>query len=305
VQLKRDESTGALQPARPGPGPGLAKVYSNVNSVVLQDFQTNSLAAKDTSAGSPLPAASAGGGWPTGSAGLPLSDFPPHSQAASHAALSLQSQQSLQHKQQQQQQQHVQQQQQQQQHQAAHQQQQVQQTQMAQQHLGQAGQAWSGGAGAAARQRSQSLSPISNYSAFHAEQDRWRRSVSEVNNQWVQKLQECAKTNADVQSLLRYYMALPDVAHVYPVGADARSMGAMAPAATAASGGASAGGMPGGNGAARDVPLQNGSGALQVRIMLSVQLVLQRRRVLRACVSGAAHHVASHERKQSILDGPS
>lgn len=227
---------GALQ--TPKTGPGLAKVYSNAASAVPQEYQTERLTGKDTSGGSPLPNASAA--WPTGSAGMPIHDFPTHSQAGgSHTALPLQAQQSMQQQLQQQ----------------VAQQQQVQMPQ---------GQAWSGGAGAAARPHSQSLSPISNYTAFHAEQDRWRRSVSEVNNQWVQKLQECAKTNADVQNLLRYYMSLPDVSHVYPVSADARSMGPMAPAATAASGGAPSAGMPVANGAASVSALQNGSGALQV-----------------------------------------
>ena len=210
------------------------------------------MAGKDASGGSPLPNASAA--WPTGSAGMPLSDFPPHSQAGgSHAALPLQGQQGMH------QQQAVQ----------AQQQGQMQQGQM-QQQLGQQGPAWSGGAAAGGRPRSAGLSPISNYNAFHSEQDRWRRNVSEVNNQWVQKLQECAKTNADVQNLLRYYMSLPDVSHVYPVSADARSMGAMAPATTAASGGAPSAGMPGGN-AASVGALQNGSATLQVCI---VQLTL-------------------------------
>lgn len=246
---------GALQTAKTD-RPGLAKVYSNATSLVPQEYQTERLAGKDTSGGSPLPNESAA--WPTGSAGMPLSDYPPHSQSGSHAALPLQgqSQQSM-HQQVQQHQQ-----------QAVQAQQQQQQAQMPQQQMGQQGQAWSGGAVGAARPRSQSLSPISNYNAFHSEQDRWRRSVSEVNNQWVQKLQECAKTNADVQNLLRYYMSLPDVSHVYPVSADARSMGPMAPAATAASGGAPSSGMPGGNGAASVGALQNGSGALQVRILV-------------------------------------
>lgn len=242
---------GALQTAKTGPG--LAKVYSNATSVVPQEYHNDRLAGKDTSGGSPLPNASAA--WPTGTAGMPLSDFPPHSQTGgTHAALGLQGQPGQQSMQQQQvqQQQAVQ-----------AQQQQVQQAQMPQQ-LGQQGPAWSGGAGAGARPRSASLSLITNYNAFHSEQDRWRRSVSEVNNQWVQKLQECAKTNADVQNLLRYYMSLPDVSHVYPVSADARSMGPMAPAATAASGGAPSASMPGGNGAASVGALQNGSG-LQVR----------------------------------------
>lgn len=247
VQMKRDESMGALQAAKTGPG--LAKVYSNAASVVPQEYHNDRMAGKDASGGSPLPNASAA--WPTGSAGMPLSDFPPHSQAGgSHAALPLQGQQNMQQQQVQQQQ-------------AVQAQQQVQQAQMPQQ-LGQQGPAWSGGA--AARPRSASLSPISNYNAFHSEQDRWRRNISEVNNQWVQKLQECAKTNADVQNLLRYYMSLPDVSHVYPVSADARSMGAMAPAATAASGGAPSAGMPGGN-AASVGALQHGSGTLQVRIV--------------------------------------
>lgn len=174
-----------------------------------------------------------------------------------HAALPLQGQNSLQQQVSQQQQQQ------------SGQQQQVPQAKLPQQQqqqpLHQQGQAWSGGAGGVARPRSQNLSPISNYNAFHTEQDRWRRDVSEVNNQWVQKLQECAKTNADVQNLLRYYMSLPDVSHVYPVSQDARSMGPIAPAATAASGGAPSTGMGGGTGAASVGALQNGSGALQVQ----------------------------------------
>lgn len=110
------------------------------------------------------------------------------------------------------------------------------------------------------RPRSTPLNPFTNYTAFQHEQDMWRRRVGEINNQWVQKLQEGAKTNAEVQALLRYYMSLPDVSQVYPVNADARMGGPMA---STGSGGAPSPGLGGNNGHG-SVNLPTGSG-IQVR----------------------------------------
>jgi hypothetical protein len=238
VQVRREESSGTAGGAKAGPG--LAKVYSNSTSLVPQEYPAELVPGKETSSGSPA-IQGAGAQWPGRTASLMHGvDFVAGSQrggmpggAGSAQAPSappvLSSSQPL-----------------------------------TAQAAAQAAQ-WGQEAGAPGLRRGGLNGPLANYSSFHAEQDRWRRSVGEVNNQWVQKLQECAKTNADVQNLLRYYMSLPDVAHVYPVSADAR-IGPMGSTATAASGGAPSAGMAGANGAASVGALQNGSGTLQVRM---------------------------------------
>lgn len=122
-----------------------------------------------------------------------------------------------------------------------------------------------GGGDAPVRPPSTPLNPFTNFNAFHHEQDMWRRRVGEINNQWVQKLQEGAKTNAEVQALLRYYMSLPDVSQVYPVNADARMGGPMA---STGSGGAPSPGLGGNNGHGSANQMPTGSG-IQVRRSLS------------------------------------
>lgn len=144
----------------------------------------------------------------------------------------------------------------------------------------------SGAADAPVRPQSTPLNPFTNYHAFHHEQDLWRRRVGEINNQWVQKLQEGAKTNAEVQALLRYYMSLPDVSQVYPVNADARMGGPMA---STGSGGAPSPGLGGNNGHG-SANLPTGSG-IQVRCTHWPPHVVTTHRMLfcaQCCFSGLA-----------------